>query len=231
MALSDMVLHFFRSGFMFKQLNHSFLVLIPKVEHSVRIDQFRPISLCNVAYKAISKILSTRLKRVLSRLISPFQAAFVPGHSIQENVILGQEVLHTMKTKKGRRWMFALKLDMEKAYDRMEWGFYFVGSEGLWLWREMVRWIEQCISGVSFLVMINGSPFGFFKPERGLRQGDPLSPFLFILGAEVLSRMLERAENEWEYFWHQSGTESPTLIPLAFRRRLNDFWKSKNEGG
>lgn len=86
----------------------------------MRIDQFRPISLCNVAYKAISKILSTRLKGVLSQLISPFQAAFVPGRSIHENVIFGQEVLHTMKTKKGRRGLFALKLDMEKAYDRME---------------------------------------------------------------------------------------------------------------
>lgn len=96
-----MVQHFFRHGFLLKQLNHTFLVLIPKVDHPLRIEQFRPISFYNVAFKVISKILAYWLKGVLPRLISPFQAAFVLGRSIQENAILGKEVLHSMTLKRG----------------------------------------------------------------------------------------------------------------------------------
>lgn len=123
MAMVEMVLHFFQIGHMLRQLNHSFLVLLPKINHPTLIEQFRPISLCNVAYKVIAKILTGRLKEVISKLISPFQAAFVPGRTIQENAILGQEVLHSMKAKRGRKGLLAEKLDMEKAYNRMEWGF------------------------------------------------------------------------------------------------------------
>lgn len=159
--------------------------------------------------------------------MSPFQAAFVPGRSIQENVILGQEVLHTMKTKKGRRGMFALKLDMKKAYDRMEWGFILQVVRAFGFGERWVRWIEQCISAVSFSVMINGSPFGFFKPERGLRQGDPLSPFLFILGAEVLSQMLARAENEWSIFGIKVALRAPPLSHLLFADDLMIFGRAK----
>lgn len=116
-------IHFFRIGFMLKQLNHSFIVLLPKVEHPSCIEQYRPISLCNIAYKLISKILAMRLKGVLDKLISPYQATFVPGRLIQENIILGQELLHLMKAKQGRKGLVALKLDMAKVYDQMEWGF------------------------------------------------------------------------------------------------------------
>lgn len=115
-----MVQQFFRSGHLLRQLNHTFLVLILKVDHPTMIAHFRLISLCNVAYKVISKILATRLKGVIKKLISPFQTAFVPGRSIQENVIVGQEVLHSMKSKRKRKGLFALKLDMERAYDRMD---------------------------------------------------------------------------------------------------------------
>lgn len=86
---------------MLKQINYSFIVLIPKVEHPSKVENFWPISLCNVIYKVIAKILSGRLKGVLDSLISPFQVAFVPERTIQENAIIGQEVLHTMKAKQG----------------------------------------------------------------------------------------------------------------------------------
>lgn len=117
--LRAIVGHFFITELMLIQLNHSFIVLLPKVEHPSCIEQYRPISLCNVAYKAISKILATRLKAVIGKLISPYQAAFVPGQVIQENIILGQELLQTMKAKRRRKGLLALKLDMAKAYDRM----------------------------------------------------------------------------------------------------------------
>lgn len=215
-ALIAMVNLFFRSGYLLKQINHSFIVLLPKVDHPSKIEQFRPISLCNVAYKVIAKFLSSRLKGVLSSIISPYQAAFVPGRTIQENAIIGQEVLHSMKAKRGHKGLTALKLDMEKAYDCMEWSFLLKVLKAFGFADKWVGWIEQCITTVSFSVMLNGSPFGFFKPGRGLRQRDPLSPFLFILGSEVLSRMLGRVENYGLFHGIKVSRRALSLSHLLF---------------
>lgn len=154
--LVAMVQHFFRHGFLLKQLNHTFITLIPKVEHPSKIEQFCPISLCNVAYKVIAKLLAGRLRDVLPRLISPFQAAFVSGRTIQENAILGQEVLQSMKHKRGRKGWAALKLDMEKAYNRMKWRFLLKVLRCFRFSEVWVGWIEQCISTVSFSILLNG---------------------------------------------------------------------------
>ncbi|GLT66683.1 hypothetical protein SLA2020_390370 [Shorea laevis] len=110
---------FFLRGFMLKRLNHTNITLIPKKENPYMVNQFRPISLCNVVYKIISKILAARLKPLLHKLIYPLQAAFVPNRTIQENSILVHEIFHTMKKKQGRGGLMAIKIDMEKAYDKM----------------------------------------------------------------------------------------------------------------
>lgn len=213
----------FRTGFLLKQLNHSFIVLIPKVDHLAKIDQFRPISLCNVVYKVVSKILAVRLKCVLPKLISPYQAAFVPGWTIQENSILGQKVIHSMKAKRGRKGLVTVKIDMEKAFDWMKWGFLLqilscFGFDSKW-----ISWIEQCISTVSYSVLLNGLPVGFFHPSRGLRQGDPLSPFLFILGMEVLSHMLVHAENSGLFHGIKVSRSAPSISHLLFADDLLIF--------
>ena len=142
-------------------------------------------------YKIISKLLANRLKKVIYKLVSLWQTAFVPGCKIQENTILAQEILHAMKKKKGKTSWMALKIDMEKTYDRLEWGFlekvlHCFGFPSSW-----IQWVMQCVSTMSFSILINGSPFGFFRPQRGVRQG-PLSPFLFVLAAEVLARLIEK---------------------------------------
>jgi len=97
-----------------------------------------------------------------------------------------------MKAKRGRGGLMALKIDMEKAFDRMEWSFLLAILAKLGFHPTWINWIRICVTSPSFSILINGSPFGFFTPARGLRQGDPLTPFLFILGTEVFSRLLFR---------------------------------------
>ena len=105
---------------MLKEINRSFIALIPKGNNVASVNQFKPFSLCNVLYKIISKLLANRLKKVIYKLVSLWQTAFIPGCKIQENTILAQEILHAMKKKKGKTSWMALKIDMEKAYDRLE---------------------------------------------------------------------------------------------------------------
>ena len=135
------VLSFFRPGKILKAFNETLISLIPKVEHPIFVSQLRPISLCNVFYKIISKILVNRLKPILGQCISQNQSAFVPGRQIIDNVLMAHEYIHWLNRKRnGKESYMAIKLDMLKAYDRVEWGFLakkkwvFVcsGSNGLW---------------------------------------------------------------------------------------------------
>ena len=115
------VLNFLNSGTMLPEINYTHIVLIPKIKSPERISDFRPISLCNVIYKIISKVLPNKLKLILPRLISPSQSAFVPGRLITDNVLVAYETLHAMHSRRlGRRGYMALKLDVSKAYDRVE---------------------------------------------------------------------------------------------------------------
>ena len=115
---------FFHSGSLLKSLNQTFLTLIPKVNFPVDVSHFRPISLCNVIYKIISKILVSRLKPFMDMLITPYQNAFIQGRNITNNILLAYEIFDTLRKKKGRKKGYgALKIDMCKAYDRVNWNF------------------------------------------------------------------------------------------------------------
>ena len=115
---------FFHSGSLLKSLNQTFLTLIPKVNFPVDVSHFRPISLCNVIYKIISKILVFRLKPFMDMLITPYQNAFIQGRNITNNILLAHEIFDTLRKKKGRKKGYgALKIDMCKAYDRVNWNF------------------------------------------------------------------------------------------------------------
>ena len=114
-------LEFLNFGHMLPALNHTHIVLIPKVKNPVKMSDFRPISLCNVIYKIIAKMLANRLKQNLPQIIVLTQSAFVPGRLITNNVLVAYEALHTMHgRKKGKTGSLALKLDVSKTYDRME---------------------------------------------------------------------------------------------------------------
>lgn len=127
------------------------------------------------------------------------QTSFVPHCLIQENYIIAHELLHTVRNKKGKRGPMALKIDMEKAYDRVEWPFLFEVLRYLGFSKTWIHLINQCVSTVSHSIVLNGSPFGLFTPQRGFCQGDPISHFLFILCAASLSRLLLHAKNQGSF--------------------------------
>jgi hypothetical protein len=123
------ILGILNSGSMPNSLNTTHIALIPKIKNPSSVKDFRPISICNVLYKIISKVLANRLKKFLNHIISPVQSAFIPGRLITDNVVVAYETLHTMHTRlKGKKGFMTVKVDMSKAYDRVEWNFW----RGLW---------------------------------------------------------------------------------------------------
>ncbi|KAL6201844.1 hypothetical protein ACLB2K_025556 [Fragaria x ananassa] len=200
-----------------RDLNKTHIVLIPKVPNPEKTGHFRPISLCNNSYKILSKILANRLKRVLPTLISINQNAFVPGRLIQDNILVAHEAYHYLKLKRtGGNHEFGLKLDMNKAYDRVEWDFLEATLHRFGFHRRWIRLVMSCVRSVSFSIVLNGKPGNFFFPSRGLRQGDPLSPYLFLLVSEVLSLRLTRAVNEKQLLGISLSRGCPILSHLFF---------------
>ncbi|KAF7134648.1 hypothetical protein RHSIM_Rhsim08G0108800 [Rhododendron simsii] len=149
-----------------------------------------PISLCNVLYKVIARVLVNRLRPVLKSLISIFQNAFVPSRLITDNILLAHETIEFIPKKRKGRSCFALKLDMSKVYDRVKWSAVLDVLSSLGFSPKWINLVSQRLSTVSFSVLVNGIPSEFFSPRCGLRQGDPLSPYLFILVSQVLSANL-----------------------------------------
>ena len=159
--VTQIVLHFLNSGSLPNPLNHTFITLIPKTKIPEQVSEFRPISLCNVLYKIFSKVLANRLKRVLPHIISEHQSAFIKGRLITDNILVAYETLHYMKNhNSGSSGFMALKLDMNKAYDRVEWFFLknvmlLMGFDERW-----VALVMECITMVTYSILINGEPMG-----------------------------------------------------------------------
>ncbi|XP_013625016.1 PREDICTED: uncharacterized protein LOC106331249 [Brassica oleracea var. oleracea] len=185
---------FFSTGFLAPSINKTHVRLIPKFLGAKTVEEYMPIALCNIYYKIISKLISIRLKNVLGVIVSENQSAFVSGRAIADNVLITHEVLQFLKTSKAEiRCSMAVKTDMSKAYDRIEWQFisdvlYRLGFHAIW-----INWIMQCITTVSYSYLINETVYGNVLPLRGIRQGDPLSPYVFILCGEVLSGLCREA--------------------------------------
>lgn len=177
----------------------------------------RPISLCLVQYKIISKILCQRLKPILPALISDTQGAFVSERLISDNILVTHEKVHGLRTNEsiGKQYM-AIKTDMSKAYDRVEWPFLEALLENMGFDHIFVRWIMSCMTTVSYTILLNGQTHSIIKPERGLRQGDPLSPFLFILCAEALVNVLNVAEKNGKLHGIKLSKNRPAVHHLLF---------------
>lgn len=173
---------------------------MPKTE-SPTIKDYRPIASCNVAFKCISKILANRIQPVLSHLISPFQSAFLKGRSIRDNILLMQELVKNYHLNKGIP-RCAMKMDLMKAYDSVAWDFLFEVMAIMEFPSPFISWVRQCVTTAMFSVVLNGELVGYFPGKRGLRQGDPLSPYLFLLILEALTAMLTYRTHHMAFTFH-----------------------------
>jgi hypothetical protein len=179
-----------RKGEVIKALNTTFIVLIPKANKPTTFGDYGPISLCNLCYKIIVKLLANRLRPILSKGLAEEQLGFLQGRQILDAVGTAQECLHSIKKKNHRALI--LKLDLKKAYDLINWEFLrmILIKSGFGL--ALTNWIMSCITSVSYAVLINGEPSPFFQRGKGLRQGFPLSSLLFILVMEGLSILIKK---------------------------------------
>ncbi|XP_038972041.1 uncharacterized protein LOC120104629 [Phoenix dactylifera] len=171
----------------------TYITLVPKRQDAAEPGHYRPISLCTSLYKVVAKIMVGRMRALLPSLISMEQGAFVGGRSISDNILLAQEMMGDLQRASRRRCLMAVKLDMERAYDRIRWDFLRCALESFGFHQIWIDWVLGCVQGPSFSILVNGTPSPFFRATMGLRQGCPLSPYLFIICSDVLSRWLHVA--------------------------------------
>ncbi|KAM6547177.1 hypothetical protein CsatB_018853 [Cannabis sativa] len=213
----NLVRSFMRTGDLPQGLNDTNLVLIPKVKSPSSMNELRPISLCNVVYKIISKVIANRLKEVLPQLISTNQSAFVPGRLITDNIMISYEVMHYLKRKRrGKEGFMALSLDFSEAYDRVEWQFLKdmmcrMGFDHHW-----IHLILSCVSSVRYKIVNSGREMGPIMPSRGIRQGDPLSSYLFLICAEGFSALIKSFESAGYIRGCRVANGAPVISHMLF---------------
>lgn len=229
-AIVGEIQEFFSNRVMPRNLNETHIRLIPKGQGPRRVADYRPIALCNVYYKTISKLLAKRLQPLLSSLIAENQSAFVPGRAIADNVLITHEVLHFLKTSGARKHVStAVKTDMSKAYDRVEWSFVHMVFQRLGFHPIWTNWIIQCISTVSYSFLINDTPQRLVVPVRGIRQGDPLSPYIFILCSEVFSGLCRKAQASGQLYGIRVARGCPRVNHLLFADDTMFFCKASEK--
>ena len=193
-CVTKTVLDFLNLGIISPKFNETHIVLIPKIKNPTKITQYRPISLSNAISRLTSKVLANCLKRFLPSIISENQSAFMSDRLIMDNVLVVFETMHYLNQKRsGRIREMALKLDVSKAFNRVEWDCLKQIMLKMGFNNKSVALMMQCVNSVTYSIKINGTPRGHITPTRGLRQGDLISPFLFLFCVEGLSAMIRKS--------------------------------------
>lgn len=206
-----------------KEINSTFITLVAKKDNPSEVVDFRPIACCNVIYKCITKIIALRMKGVLKSLIHPSQSAFVSGRSIQDNILLAHEIVRNYHREVGTP-RCTLKIDLKKAYDTVNWQAILITLKKMGFPELFVNWIGLCITSPKYSILINGSPYGYFGASRGLRQGCPLSPYLFVMVMELMSIIFQQQISQGKFGLHPR-CKLTKLTHLCFADDVLVFFK------
>ena len=206
---------FFQHSWLLPGFNSNFITLIPKNPSADSISNFRPIALANFIFKVIPKILSDRLSNIAPHLISNQQNGFVKGRHIHNSIGITSECFN-MLDRKNFGGNIAIKLDIAKAFDTLDWGFLLKVLTAFGFSTVFINWIKCILNSAMLSILVNGTPCGYFSCSRGVRQGDPLSPILFCLAEEVLSRYIS--------FHADNGSLKPISSPKGIKAPTHSLY-------
>ena len=168
-------------------------------------------------YKIFSKVLANHLKKILPKIITEHQFAFTKDWLILDNILVVFETLHCLQKYNSKTHDFmALKLDMSKAYGHVEWPFLEEVMRKMGFNERWINLMMVCVKSVTYTILVNGEPYGMIQPTKGIRQGDPLSPFLFLLCTKGLNGLIKKADVEGEIHGFSLCRKGPKLTHLLF---------------
>ncbi|GKV07538.1 hypothetical protein SLEP1_g19298 [Rubroshorea leprosula] len=182
---------FHRNGKLVRGVNSSLIVLVPKVTNPQKIEELKPIFLIGVMYKVVAKLLANRISSVLGSIIGESQMAFIRGRQMVDSIVIANETIDAANRNKKASFMF--KMDFEKAYDKVCWEFLDYMMLRMDFDPKWRRWIKECLKTTEVSVLLNGNTTRQVNINKGLRQGDPLSPYLFLLVAEGFNGIISSA--------------------------------------
>lgn len=181
------VSQFFAQNWLLPNLNSNLVVPIPKVQNADKIEDYRPITLANFQFKIITRVLADKLSHIAPKIISPWQRGFIKGRNIKECICIASENANLIDYK-AFGGNLALKLDIRKAFDTLDWNFLISVLDAFGFNNIFCNWTKTVLQLAKLSFLVNGKTEGFFACKRGVRQGDPLSLLLFCMAEDVLSR-------------------------------------------